>query len=105
MIPFGRMTPATADVLDALLTADGPVWGLKIVRVTARPAGSIYPILGRLERAGWALSHWDEDADRAGPRRRLYQLADGAVAPARAISSEFRERESQRLASSREALA
>lgn len=84
MEPLARITAATADVLEVLLKSAEPVWGLRIVKATCRPAGSIYPILERLERLGWAQSEWDEDADRAGPRRRLYTLTDdgGAAAPA-----------------------
>jgi PadR family transcriptional regulator, regulatory protein PadR len=80
MEPLSRVTPATLDVLDAVLDAGAPVWGLRLVKATGRPAGSVYPILERLERAGWVESTWDDDADRSGPRRRLYRpTADGAV--------------------------
>lgn len=92
---LARMTSATADVIEALYAADTPVWGLKVVKQTGRPAGSIYPILGRLERAGWATSHWDEDADRSGPRRRLYELTEGARASAPSVVSAVRARESR----------
>ena len=85
MEPLSRVTPATLDVLGALLDASAPVWGLRLVKATGRPAGSVYPILERLERAGWVDSSWEDDAQRPGPRRRLYRpTPDGAVA-ARAL--------------------
>ncbi len=35
------------------------------------PEGTIYPALHRLEREGWLISYW---VDEAGRRRRVYQL-------------------------------
>jgi DNA-binding PadR family transcriptional regulator len=79
MVRLARVTPATVAVLRALLLAEEPSWGLRIVGETGRPAGSVYPILARLEDGGWVTSEWDEAAER-GPRRRLYELtADGRV--------------------------
>jgi DNA-binding MarR family transcriptional regulator len=69
-----RRTPATLDVLHALSSCDGLVWGLQLVRDTGRPAGSIYPILSRLEEAGWVSSEWETVSDHGGPRRRYYKL-------------------------------
>lgn len=81
MQPLTRITPATIDVLNALLGEPDSIWGLRIVGLTGRPAGSVYPILERLERAGWVESEWEDDPSRSGPRRRLYRLtADGAEA-------------------------
>lgn len=91
MKPLGRMTPATADVLEVLLNAGDPVWGLRIVKATGRPAGSVYPILERLERLGWATSQWDEDTHRTGPRRRLYLLSDGAKSSALTVVARVRD--------------
>lgn len=88
MEPLSRLTPATLDVLDALLDASAPVWGLRVVKRTGRPAGSVYPILERLERAGWVASDWEDDPDRTGPRRRLYRLEPhGAVAARAALEA------------------
>ena len=82
----GRLTPATADVLAVLLGAGDALWGLRIVNETGRPAGSVYPILERLERAGWLTSAWEDDPTRSGPRRRLYRLtADGVPAARDAV--------------------
>lgn len=81
MDPIRRVTAPTLDVLDALLTADGPTWGLLVIKATGRQAGTVYPILERLEQLGWIRSSWDDDAERSGPRRRLYEFtADGVVA-------------------------
>lgn len=93
MDPLPRETRATADVLDALLSAPDAVWGLQIVKTTARPAGSVYPILERLERLGWVRSEWEDAGDRRGPRRRLYRLTDeGAAAAPATIARARRER-------------
>jgi len=81
MEPIRRVTAPTLDVLDALLAGDGAVWGLLVIKATGRQAGTVYPILERLERQGWIRSTWDDDADRPGPRRRLYAFtAEGATA-------------------------
>ena len=81
MEPIRRVTAPTLDVLEALLAGDGPTWGLLVIKATGRQAGTVYPILERLERQGWVASSWDDDADRPGPRRRLYEFtADGVVA-------------------------
>lgn len=80
MEPLQRIGKATVDVLEVLLGADGPRWGLEIIKLTGRPSGSVYPLLDRLERAGWVTSEWDDDAERRGPRRRMYRLtAEGAT--------------------------
>lgn len=87
MEPLSRLTPATLDVLTTLLGESDRVWGLRIVGLTSRPAGSVYPILERLERAGWVDSEWEDDPERSGPRRRLYRLtADGVEAARAAVS-------------------
>lgn len=86
MQPLSRITAATVDVLQCLLAASVPTWGLLVIRQSGRPAGSVYPILERLERSGWVTSEWDDDAERPGPRRRLYELTgDGASAAKQAL--------------------
>lgn len=87
MTPLSRMTAATADVLRALLDASGPTWGMLVIKGTGRPAGSVYPILERLEGAGWVSSAWEADTERSGPRRRLYELtSEGAEAATSAVA-------------------
>lgn len=88
MIPLSRITPATVDVLGVLLERSAPTWGLLIVKQAGRPTGSVYPILERLEGAGWVTSEWESDPERTGPRRRLYELTqEGADAAQAAVTS------------------
>ncbi|WP_053715335.1 PadR family transcriptional regulator [Saccharothrix sp. NRRL B-16348] len=79
MEPLGRIGAATVDVLEVLLKSDQPRWGLEIIKLTGRPSGSVYPLLDRLERAGWVTSSWDDDSERRGPRRRMYVLTPGGA--------------------------
>lgn len=88
MEPLGRIGKATVDVLGVLLGSDQPRWGLEIIKATGRPSGSVYPLLDRLETAGWVTSHWDDDSERRGPRRRMYTLtADGATEARRVVAA------------------
>ena len=84
-----RRTPALLDVLTALAQED--VWGLKIVQDSGRPAGSVYPILDRLERLEWVSSEWELDDSRAGPRRRFLQLTEEGVPAAAAAIARFEQ--------------
>ncbi|GIF42072.1 PadR family transcriptional regulator [Actinoplanes xinjiangensis] len=73
----------------AMLAAepDRQRYGLEIVESTGLLPGTIYPILARLEQAGWLHSQWEEaDESVVGrPRRRYYRLTpDGAAAAAEA---------------------
>lgn len=78
---LSRLTGATIDVLTVLATSSEPSWGLAIIKSSGRPAGSVYPILDRLESAGWLSSRWEDDSSRPGPRRRYYEFTkDGASA-------------------------
>lgn len=87
MEPLSRITPATIDVLAVLTSSSEPTWGLLVIKSSGRPAGTVYPILERLERSGWLTSAWEEDDSRVGPRRRLYELtSDGAIAARSAVA-------------------
>lgn len=74
---LGRITPATALVLESLLSAES-VWGLQIVKDAGKKPGTVYPILDRLEAAGWVQGEWDTAETRKGPRRRYYRLVSDA---------------------------
>ncbi|KQQ89723.1 PadR family transcriptional regulator [Arthrobacter sp. Leaf137] len=81
---LGRVTPATTLVLEALLSAES-VWGLQIVKDVGKKPGTVYPILDKLEAAGWVRGEWDASEERKGPRRRYYRL----LAEARPLAQEY----------------
>ncbi len=80
-----RMTTAVAKVASAFLadpTADR--YGLDLIRATALPSGTLYPVLVRMERAGWVTKSWeDADPSSMGPVRRYYRLTPNGVIEAR----------------------
>ncbi len=88
-----RMTIQTLAVLQVMLdTPADPRYGLQIASAIGLPTGTVYPILLRLERAGWVSSSWEEISPSAEgrPRRRLYTLTGAGVHAARAALSEGR---------------
>lgn len=71
------VTIPTAKVLSAVLEAGSvAVSGAEIARATGLASGTTYPILIRLEQAGWLRSEWEETSPRGlqRPRRRLYSV-------------------------------
>jgi PadR family transcriptional regulator, regulatory protein PadR len=90
-MPEFRMTTGVAVVLRVFLDDPAaPVYGFELMQRTRFPSGTVYPILARLERAGWITGELEmpDDASREGrPRRRLYRLtAEGAVAARTALA-------------------
>jgi len=80
--PF-RITAAVSKVLAAFLEDPEEVrYGLDLMRASGHPSGTLYPILLRLQNAGWVEAHWEDiDPVAAGrPARRYYRLTpDGQV--------------------------
>jgi len=70
-----RLTPQTAHVLD-VLTQNGALSGAEIGRHTKLKSGTLYPLLLRLEQAGWLSSAWEEGnpSELGRPRRRFYTV-------------------------------
>jgi len=87
--PLARNTFTARSVLRALLAHPGPeIYGRQVIEATGLQAGTVYPILHRLEAGGWLASRWEDPAACAGfrPPRRYYQLTpDGAVQAAEAV--------------------
>jgi PadR family transcriptional regulator, regulatory protein PadR len=82
-----RMTLQTQMVLRALLqdpTRD--CYGLEVATEVGLPAGTVYPILARLEKAGWVRSAWEDPGLHTAegrPRRRFYRIDPGGAEEAR----------------------
>jgi len=52
------------------------IFGAEITRSAGLKSGTLYPLLLRLEDAGWLISEWEvEEAPELGrPRRRIYRV-------------------------------
>jgi PadR family transcriptional regulator len=80
------MTTPLAKVVSAMLadpTADR--YGLDLMRDTGLASGTLYPVLIRLEGAGWVESRWEnlDPAAEGRPPRRYYRLTPDGVESAR----------------------
>jgi PadR family transcriptional regulator PadR len=87
-----RMSVQTLKVLSALLCSpEGELSGAEIGRSAKLQSGTLYPILLRLEAAGWLASRWEtEDPQALGrPRRRFYRVTGLGQTRARAVFSEL----------------
>jgi PadR family transcriptional regulator, regulatory protein PadR len=95
------ITPKMATVLKVFLEDPGrPRYGFELMKLTGMASGSLYPMLSRLEEAGW-LTRGKESIDprAAGrPPRRNYNITAAAVPVARvqlaALSEQYRPPES-----------
>jgi PadR family transcriptional regulator PadR len=86
-----RMTPQTQAVLAAFLEDPAlPHYGLELCHAAGGASGTIYPILARLEAAGWVESNWEDiDPSAEGRRpRRYYRLTGEGEKEARAAFAE-----------------
>lgn len=87
-----RLSAQTLKVLSALLEAQGgELAGSEIGKAASLQSGTLYPILMRLEDAGWLLSRWEEgDPKELGrPRRRYYRITGLGQTRAQAAFREF----------------
>ena len=81
------MTTSVLKVMAALLVDPAlERYGLELMHEARLPSGTMYPILVRLERAGWVQSRWEEldPAAEGRPNRRYYRLTAEGVVQARA---------------------
>ncbi|MFD5164023.1 PadR family transcriptional regulator [Streptomyces hawaiiensis] len=80
-----RITRPTEDVLRVMVDrhVDGgaEAYGLELCGIVGHGAGTVYPLLRRLVRAGWLISRLDEDEERevARPARIYYRLNPDAL--------------------------
>jgi PadR family transcriptional regulator PadR len=87
-----RMSLQTLRVLEAFL--ENPTEQLAGAEVHQRcgiASGTLYPILLRLESAGWFVSRWEsvDPASVGRPRRRLYRLTSSGLKNAGEVFASF----------------
>ena len=91
------MTAHVLAVLRALAAVPGrEMYGLEIIRASALPAGTVYPLLGRTENAGWVAAR-DEDISPQAEghfRDRYYRITPAGAEAVR----EAMARDAERLA-------
>ena len=89
-----RMTKPTGEVLKFMLeTTEARHYGMEITQATGIRAGTLYPMLVRLEQVGWVESEWEEiDPVAAGrPARRYYHLtAQGRIEASERLDKQLR---------------
>ncbi len=87
-----RMSLQTLRVLEAFLANPSEqLSGAEVHQRCGLASGTLYPILIRLESAGWFVSRWESlDPSKAGrPRRRLYRLTTTGLRRAGEVFASF----------------
>jgi PadR family transcriptional regulator len=87
-----RMSLQTLRVLEAFLeNPTDELAGADVHKRGRLASGTLYPILLRLESAGWFMSRWEAvDPSSIGrPRRRLYRLTPSGLRRASEVFSTF----------------
>jgi len=87
-----RMSLQTLRVLEAFLeNPSDQLSGADVHKRSRLASGTLYPILLRLESAGWFVSRWEavDPASIGRPRRRLYRLTPTGLARAREVFASF----------------
>jgi DNA-binding PadR family transcriptional regulator len=71
-----RTTRRVAGVLRVFITDPAaPQYGYGVMCQTGYPSGTVYPILARLEAAGWLVKESEPlDSAEPAPARRIYKL-------------------------------
>jgi PadR family transcriptional regulator PadR len=87
-----RMSLQTLRVLETFLeNPTEELAGSDVQKHGQLASGTLYPILLRLETAGWFVSRWEavDPAHVGRPRRRLYRLTPGGLARASEVFASF----------------
>jgi PadR family transcriptional regulator, regulatory protein PadR len=87
-----RISLQTLRVLEAFLeNVAEELAGADVQKRSGLASGTLYPILLRLESAGWFVSRWERvDPAAAGrPRRRFYRLTPDGLARAGEVFASF----------------
>lgn len=91
----GEWVRGVLSVCTLRILADGPTYGYAIAADLARAGlgtvkgGTLYPLLGRFEEAGWVEVEWR--AGEGGPGRKFYVLTAAGQAEARRQATRWAE--------------
>ena len=85
------LTKQTMMVLSIIIGSPNPIAGSTIAEESHLASGSLYPILIRLEKAGWIKSEWEGGDDGPKPRRRLYTVTALGTRRTRQEAIEWRQ--------------
>jgi DNA-binding PadR family transcriptional regulator len=92
MSPEPRLTRQTLKVLGALASSNGrELSGAELAKLSKLASGTLYPLLHRLENAGWLKSRWEEGDPSIlnRPRRRYYKITAQGVRSIRSVVREL----------------
>lgn len=85
MVEQVRMSGPTLKLLKVLLEHPKEAMsGAQISRITSVGSGTLYPLLQRLEAAGWIVGDWEKvnPSEVGRPKRRLYKFTRSGQAAA-----------------------
>ncbi len=91
LLPRVRISHQTKLVLQVLLDAPSEeTYGFELSSASGLPAGTVYPILRRLEEAGYVSGRWEEidESEHGRRRRRYYRLTGEGRRRAREVTAE-----------------
>lgn len=77
MLTTPRMTTVTKIVLRVLMDTKEPAYGARLAEQTQLASGTLYPVLRRLEGAGWLSSKWVYPYPGAKPWREYAFTEEG----------------------------
>jgi PadR family transcriptional regulator, regulatory protein PadR len=89
-----RLTIPLAKVLAVFLSdVESARYGVDLMEESGLGSGTVYPILQKLQAAGWVSSEWEqaEPAQLGRPARRYYLLTPNGVELARQQLAELRQ--------------
>lgn len=72
-----KSQPGSHDLNVVAMMLEDPIawhYGLALGKAAGIAAGTVYPVLARLEKSGWLDSRWERGERHGAPRRRLYRL-------------------------------
>ena len=87
-----KLSPTGLRLVRQFCDDPGRKWsGTEISKVTGLGSGTLYPLLAKLEKAGWLTAEWEviDEREAGRPRRRYYTLTANGARGARNALADF----------------